>query len=92
VALVEADQFADRECARIYIAGRLREARNVEQTLTNQGIDYFVEIERYERLLFGLIRREYDGVAFYVPSEVAASCRALLRVARLTAGLETDEG
>ena len=88
MALVEADHFADQVCVRVYIAGRLAEAKRVEQTLSDAGADYFVDIERFERRLLGLIRREYDGVAFYVPAERAAVIRDLLRRAELTTGLE----
>jgi hypothetical protein len=91
MALVEPEHFTDTECTRIYIAGRLGEAKKVEQTLTDSGIDYFVEIERFERKILGLIRREYDGVAFYVPAGQAGPCRQLLRTAHLTSGLEDEE-
>ena len=90
MALVEPDHFAGVECVRVYIAGHLSEAQKVEQTLTDSRIDYFVEIERFQRMLLGFIRREYDGVAFYVAASQAASSRQLLRAARLTSGLEDD--
>jgi hypothetical protein len=91
MALVEAEQLGGRECVRVYIAGRLSEAQRVEQALSDQGIDYYVEIERFERKILGLIRREYDGAAFYVTAGRAAASRELLRAARLTAGLEDED-
>jgi hypothetical protein len=90
MALVDQEQLADHDCVRVYIAGRLREARRVEQVLTDHGVDYYVEMERFERRLFGVIRREYTGVAFYVPATSADACRARLRDAGLRAGLEED--
>jgi hypothetical protein len=90
MALVDQEQLAGHECVRVYIAGRLREARRVEQVLTDQGVDYYVEMERFERRLFGVIRREYTGVAFYVPVVATGECRVRLRNAGLTAGLEED--
>jgi hypothetical protein len=88
MALVEPDHFVDTECVRVYIAGRLGEAKRVEHALTDGGIDYFVAIETFERLLFGVIRREYEGVAFYVPIDRAVLSRDFLRRAKLIAGLE----
>jgi len=36
----------------------------------------------------GVVRREYEGAAFYVPLDRSAATRLLLRNARLTSGLE----
>ena len=88
MALLASDDFEGQECVRVYIAGRLEEAKRVEQALTDAGIDYFVEIERFERRLLGVVRREYEGAAFYVPLDRSAATRLLLRNARLTSGLE----
>ena len=41
------DDFADKEIARIYFAGRLSEARLVQTELDKQNIDYAVEVEPY---------------------------------------------
>jgi hypothetical protein len=89
--LIDPEEFGDIPCARIYIAGRLREARHVERVLTDAGVDYFVEIEKFRKNLLGVIPREYNGVAFYVAAEQAASCRQLLVAARLRTGLTEDE-
>lgn len=90
MSLVDPDALADQPCVRVYIAGRLREARAVEDTLTTAGLDYYVAIERFERLLLGLIRREYDGVAFYVRQTEAPRALDALRAGRFAAGLEED--
>ena len=45
--LVDPDALGDVACARIYMAGRLREARRVEALLDEAGVDYFVEIEKF---------------------------------------------
>lgn len=92
MALVDEEQLAGRDCARIYIAGRLAEARRVERILTDRGVDYYVAMERFERRLLGVIRREYTGVAFYVPNASVGACRDWLREAGLTAGLEDGAG
>lgn len=91
MALVDPDTFGDEECARIYIAGRLAEARQVEAALSADGIDYFVDIEKFRKYLLGVIPREYDGVAFYVPATRAEACRAVLQAAGLRTGLVEDE-
>jgi len=94
MSLVHPDELSEVPCARIYIAGRLREAKHVERVLSEGGVDYFVEIEKFRKNLLGVIPREYDGVAFYVAVEQAESSRQLLHTARLRAGLidepETD--
>lgn len=90
MALVDADTFGDVECARIYMAGRLREAQRVEQALTDGGVDYFVEIEKFRKNLLGVIPREYDGAAFYVAAERAESSRRLLVSAGLRSGIIED--
>lgn len=90
MALVDPDAFGDAECARIYIAGRLREARQVEQALTDGAVDYFVEIEKFRKNLLGVIPREYDGVAFYVAADLAEASRQLLVSAGLRNGLIED--
>lgn len=92
MALVDPEQLAAQDCVRVYIAGRLREARRVEDVLTGHGVDYYVAMERFERRLLGMIRREYTGVAFYVPALSADACRARLAEAGLTAGLEEGSG
>jgi hypothetical protein len=85
--LVNPEELGEGPCARIYIAGRLREARHVERVLSENGVDYFVEIEKFGKKLLGVIPREYNGVAFYVAAERAESCRAILHGQGLRTGL-----
>jgi hypothetical protein len=89
--LIHPDEFGDVPCARIYIAGRLREAQHVERVLSEAGIDYFVEIEKFRKYLLGVIPREYNGVAFYVAAEAAERSRQVLAGARLRTGLTEDD-
>ena len=88
--LVDPEAFADQALARIYIAGRLSEAKRVESALSERGIDYTVEIERFRTHLLGIIPTEYEGVAFYVPSAQAELCRRILDEADLHTGLVED--
>jgi hypothetical protein len=85
--LVDPEAFDGRAVARIYIAGRLREAKQVEAALSEKGIDYAVDVDHFKTLLLGFIPREYEGVAFYVLSADAESARRLLEDAGLRAGL-----
>ena len=89
--LVDPDALGDVACARIYMAGRLREARRVEALLDEAGVDYFVEVEKFRKPLLGVIPREYDGAAFYVVASLADSSRAVLARAGLRSGLVEDE-
>ena len=91
MVMVAPEEFADKELARVYIAGRRGEARRVERTLSDKGIDYVVNIEPYETHLLGVLPVTYQGVAFYVLSGQAGSCRRVLREAGLKAGLVEEE-
>jgi len=91
MAKLESEKFSGREAARVYLAGRVREAERVEKLLTNQGIDYVVEVEPYAKRLLGFFPSEYAGAAFYVLSGQAAQVRAALRAGGLVEGLEEEE-
>ncbi len=84
---VDAEAFAGKDAARIYIAGRVREALRVEQVLSALAVDYVVEIEPYQTRLLGLLPVEYRGATFYVLAGCAESCRRALVDAGLRAGL-----
>jgi hypothetical protein len=91
MALVDPDLFAEKDVTAVYIAGRLSEAKRVEQTLSDHGIDYAVDAERFQTQLLGVFPREYEGVAFYVLSAQAALSRRVLLEAGLTAGLVEED-
>ena len=85
MARIALEAFADKEVMRIYIAAELGEAKRVEKTLTEVGIDYAVEIEPY--VTFSFMSSEHAGAAFYVISGQAEFCRRALREAGLKAGI-----
>lgn len=91
MALVDADSFADRDLATVYVARRLPEAKRVEAALSERGIDYAVDIEPFRVYLLGFIPRDYEGVGFYVECDVAVEARRVLAAADLTAGLVDEE-
>jgi hypothetical protein len=91
MALVQPEDFGETEVARVYIAGRLPEAQEVERVLSSNGVDYFVEIEPFQVMLLGFLPTEHKGLAFYVAANNAElSCRALLE-AGLTQGLVEEQ-
>jgi hypothetical protein len=91
MAMINPDEFADKEVARVYIAGRLSEARRVEQTLSENGVDYAVDAEPFEVRVLGILPSRHEGLAFYVLSGQAEFCRDVLREAGLVVGLVEEE-
>ena len=86
----DADEFEGEDCVRVYIAGRLPESLRVERTLDDHGIDYFVEVELFQKLLLGVIPRDYHGAAFHVRAADAETARRALLQVSLRAGLQND--
>ncbi|CAN5454881.1 MAG: hypothetical protein H0T05_03850 [Acidobacteria bacterium] len=83
---VEADALRDGEL--VYLAASLGEARQVEELLTGNGVDYVAQVEELGRTtLFGSPRH---GAGFYVPAGQAQYCRSLLAGAGL-GRVVTDE-
>lgn len=91
MALVDPQEFDDKEVAPVYIAGRPGEAKRVEQLLGDNGIDFVVDVQRFETYLLGVLPTEYEGVTFSVLSGQARFCRRVLYDAGLRAGL-IEEG
>lgn len=79
MAHIDAEMLTKPEA--VALARTLRQARTIEQLLTDAGVDYAVEVEEYGRsFLFGTPRH---GAVFYVSSTQAAYCRTRLVDARL---------
>lgn len=69
--------FGETELDLLYIAKRLQEALEVEQVLTEAGIDYLVEVDHYRGgIIFARVR---VGAFFYVPVENLERARQVLR-------------
>lgn len=87
MARVEAESL--RDPVDIYVASSLGLARAVEEVLTSRGVDYVVQVEFLGRTtLFGSQRH---AAAFYVSSDQAEYCRALLRAGEFAHGVVEDE-
>lgn len=91
MALVDPDLFGDEDVAAVYVARRLPEAKRVERTLSDHGIDYAVDVETFQVHLFGLFPREYEGVGFYVLRRDARLARRALTDAAMTQGLVDED-
>ena len=73
----EADFFEDREMDLIYIAKRLKDALRLESALTESGVDYAIETDKY---LGGVIfRSERVGAFFYVLPEAIHQARQVMQ-------------
>jgi len=59
-----AEHFGDQELALIYIAKRLTEALRLENVLTEAGLEYLVEPDKYSGGI--IFQSERVGAFFYV--------------------------
>ena len=74
----EADFFEDRELDLIYIAKRLKEALRLEAALTESGVDYAVETDKYSGGV--IFRSERVGAFFYVLPEAQEQAREVMHM------------
>ena len=70
------DFFEDREMELIYIAKNLKEALRLENALTESGVEYAVETDKYSGGL--LFRSTRVGAFFYVLPESVAQAREVM--------------
>ncbi|MDP8988532.1 MAG: hypothetical protein M3N41_00435 [Acidobacteriota bacterium] len=75
--LREPDYFEDRELSLIYVAKKLKEALTLEKLLTDAGLDYLVEPDRYSGGI--IFRSERIGAFFYVAPADEEKARATMR-------------
>jgi hypothetical protein len=73
----EPDFFGDEELALIYIAKRLKDALKLEKALTDAGVDYLVEPDKYSGGI--IFRSERVGAFFYVTPESEGSVRETMK-------------
>ena len=73
----EPDYFEDREMDLIYIAKKLKEALRLETALTQSGVEYAVETDKYSGGV--IFRRERVGAFFYVLPESAGEARRIMQ-------------
>jgi len=74
--LRDGQYFGDEDLDLIFIAKKLREAKELEEVLTRAGLDYLIETDTY---LGGfLFRAERVGAFFYVRPADAQTARGML--------------
>jgi hypothetical protein len=89
---VDPEQLGDKEVELVYVAGTLAEARRVEKTLTEAGIDFTIGPEEFMQGAFSvLLASEHTGAGFFVVEGQASYCRNLLRNAGLRTGLVHED-
>lgn len=69
--------FEDREMDLIYIARKLKDALRLESALTESGVDYAVETDKYHGGV--IFRSERVGAFFYVLPEAAEQARNVMQ-------------
>jgi hypothetical protein len=73
----EPDFFGDQELALIFVAKKLKEALRLEQLLTDSGVDYLVEPDKYTGGV--IFRSERVGAFFYIAPASDAAVRETMR-------------
>jgi len=72
----EASFFEDREMDLIYIARKLKEAKKLEAALTESGVEYAVEADKYSGGV--IFRTERIGAFFYVLPETVEHAQEIM--------------
>ena len=88
MARVESEVLADQAVAPVYMAKTVREARRVEELLSQRGVDYTVEVEVFARTLLGSPRH---GAMFYVRADQTTYCRSALAAGEFDRGVVEEE-
>jgi hypothetical protein len=73
----EPDFFGDDELSLVYVAKKLREALRLEQLLTDAGVDYLVEPDKYSGGI--IFRSERIGAFFYVEPASESAAHEVMR-------------
>ena len=71
------DHFGEQELNLVYVAKRLKEALRLEKLLTDSGMDYLVEPDKYRGGI--IFQTERVGAFFYVRPETVAVARQIMR-------------
>jgi hypothetical protein len=77
----EPEHFGDRELVLVYVARKLAHALEVEGILTDGGVDFAVEADKYAAGF--IFRSQRVGAFFYVAPEDETKAGETLRAARL---------
>jgi len=85
---IELEEFSEKAISRLCIADSIKEAEQIENILTENGIDFAVSLEKY---VASILLSERKGIAFYVLSGQEHYCRNLLAGKGLSSCLTVDE-
>ncbi len=88
MARVGPEHFEGLELAPVFLAASLNEATTVERILTDEGIDYLIEIEEF---VSGILTSPASGAVFYVAEDRARYCRDRFSRAGFDRGVIRDE-
>lgn len=80
---IEIDEFSDKKISRICIATSVEEAKQIEDRLTENSVDFAVSLEPY---IGSILLSQRNGIAFYVLSGQEQYCRKLLANKGLSSG------
>jgi hypothetical protein len=72
----EPDFFGDQDLGLVYVAKKLKEALRLEKLLTDAGVDYLVEPDKYSGGV--IFRSERIGAFFYVAPEDDGAARDVM--------------
>jgi hypothetical protein len=73
----EPDFFGEAELTLVYVAKKLKEALGLEKLLTDAGLDYLVETDKYSGGI--IFRSERVGAFFYVAPGNAGAVREAMQ-------------
>jgi hypothetical protein len=74
----EPDHFGDDELDLLYVAKKLKDALRLEQVLTDAGLDYLVETDKYKGGI--IFSSERVGAFFYIaPNNLGAARETMVR-------------
>lgn len=73
----EPDFFGEQELSLVFVAKKLKEALGLEKLLTDAGVDYLVETDKYSGGI--IFRSERVGAFFYVAPDSAGVVREVMR-------------
>ena len=71
------DYFGEQELNLLYVAKKLKEALSLEKLLTDAGVDYLVEPDKYSGGV--IFRSERVGAFFYVAPENDGAARSVMQ-------------
>jgi hypothetical protein len=78
----EPEFFGEQELTLLYVAKKLKEALKLEALLTEAGIDYLVEPDKYSGGV--IFRSERVGAFFYVAPETNETARETMQTGGFT--------